>query len=298
MRCAILVIVWGGLLCHPGAGMSQQVTALLARSPGTTLRAHHALGYRTPVAAPVAVTLSAVHLGAPRGDRWGAGMDLVIGAANRPLYGMLGVSAGWGAGQLEGTWGGWSAGLGYVALRVGGLELAAEGRMLRLSNPGDAGVLGVRVALPVRAGGTPSAVVARSMVPMTRSAATQAIIDAARDAMGTPYAWGGTDANGFDCSGLIQYAFRRGGVGLPRTSQAQAATGVPVSRDPAALEPGDILTFAEDGRLVSHVGLYLGGGEFIHSASRGVRISRLTPDDPDGGYWWRRWMGARRLLVP
>ena len=299
MHPSVLVLAWGALALLPMAGVDQQVTALVARSPGSTLRAHHTVGYQAPVAGPVSLTLAAVHLGASGGDRWGGGMDLVLRPAGPPLYGTIGVAAGWGAGRIEGTWGGWSAGLGYVMLRTRVVELAAEGRLLRLSNPGDAGVLGVRVSVPGGVRPRPGATASVGPpVPLARSAAAQAILDAARDAMGTPYAWGGTDANGFDCSGLIQYAFRQGGVGLPRTSRAQAAVGLAVPRDPAALAPGDILTFAEDRRVVTHVGLYLGGGEFIHSASRGVRVSRLSPDDPDGGYWWRRWVGVRRVLTP
>lgn len=298
MRRALLALAWGGLLVAPQVSRAQQLSALVGHSPGSTLRAHHALGYQAPVAGPVSLGLSVLYVGAPGGDRWGAGMDLVIRPAGQALYGTLGVSAGWGAGQVERTWGAWSAGVGYVLLHARGAEVAAEGRLLRLSTPGDAGVLGLRLNVPVRGGRAPAGTPPRPAVPPARSGATQAILDAARDAMGTPYAWGGTDANGFDCSGLIQYAFRQGGVGLPRTSREQAQAGAPVPRDPAALRPGDILTFADDGRVVSHVGLYLGGGEFIHSASRGVRISRLTPEDPDGGYWWRRWVGARRLLAP
>jgi cell wall-associated NlpC family hydrolase len=61
------------------------------------------------------------------------------------------------------------------------------------------------------------------------------------------------------------------------------------------LLPGDILTFAQRGTRISHVGLYLGDGRFIHSGSGGVQVSRLGPEDPDGRYWWQRWRGARRV---
>ncbi len=123
------------------------------------------------------------------------------------------------------------------------------------------------------------------------------VVETALGAMGAPYRWGGSDQNGFDCSGLIQYAYAQHGITLPRRSVEQAATGREAGRDVAALQPGDILTFAATaGGPVAHVGLYIGEGRFIHSATSGVRTSRLGPDDPDGRWWWDRWVGARRVL--
>ena len=123
------------------------------------------------------------------------------------------------------------------------------------------------------------------------------VVETALAAIGAPYRWGGTAENGFDCSGLIQYAYGQYGVSLPRTSRDQATRGDPVPPDLAALVPGDILVFsATPGGSVSHVGLYTGEGLFIHSASDGVRLSALRLDDPDGRYWVPRWVGARRLL--
>jgi peptidoglycan endopeptidase LytE len=125
-----------------------------------------------------------------------------------------------------------------------------------------------------------------------------AVVETALGVMGTPYAWGGSSANGFDCSGLIQYAFGAHGVALPRTSADQARQGEAVEKNLAALAPGDILTFSSGagGSQVSHVGLYLGGGEFIHSATNGVQKSVLSATDPYGKWWYARWLGARRVL--
>ena len=123
------------------------------------------------------------------------------------------------------------------------------------------------------------------------------VIDTAEGAMGQPYRWGGTGANGgFDCSGLIQYAYAEHGIGLPRRSADQAKAGRAVEKKVGALAPGDILTFARSGTQISHVGLYLGDGRFIHSASKGVQVSVLSADDPYGRWWWKRWMGARRVV--
>lgn len=123
------------------------------------------------------------------------------------------------------------------------------------------------------------------------------VIATARDAMGQPYRWGGDgDDGGFDCSGLIQYAYAQHGVQLPRTSRDQAREGRAVEKALGALLPGDILTFARSGSTISHVGLYLGDGRFIHSASQGVQVSVLSDADPYGRWWFRRWKGARRVV--
>lgn len=123
------------------------------------------------------------------------------------------------------------------------------------------------------------------------------VVETALDVLGSPYQWGGTAENGFDCSGLIQYAYARHGIRLPRTSRDQALAGNAVARVVDSLLPGDILAFAgrADGS-VTHVGLYVGEGKFIHSSSNGVKLSRLDPNDPDGAYWIPKWVGARRLL--
>jgi cell wall-associated NlpC family hydrolase len=123
------------------------------------------------------------------------------------------------------------------------------------------------------------------------------VVSTATEAIGTRYRLGGAgDGDGFDCSGLIQYAYGEHGIELPRVSADQARAGREVGKEVASLRPGDILTFAISGRRVSHVGLYIGDGRFIHSASGGVRISVLDEDDPDGRYWLRRWIGSRRIL--
>jgi cell wall-associated NlpC family hydrolase len=114
--------------------------------------------------------------------------------------------------------------------------------------------------------------------------------------MGTPYRWGGSDAAGYDCWGLIQFAYAEHGILLPRVSRDQARIGVLVERDIEALLPGDILGFAASGSGITHVGLYVGEGLFIHSASTGVKLSSLNGTDPDSRWWRQRWAVARRIL--
>jgi len=123
------------------------------------------------------------------------------------------------------------------------------------------------------------------------------VVQTALDAVGAPYRWGGTTENGFDCSGLIQYAYGLHGIRLPRRSRDQATIGGEVAPVADALRPGDILLFSSSpGAGVTHVGMYIGEQKFIHSANAGVKLSRLDPRDPEGAYWIARWVGARRVI--
>lgn len=103
----------------------------------------------------------------------------------------------------------------------------------------------------------------------------------AKKYLGTPYLWGGTTPAGFDCSGFVRYCYLQIGITLPRTSRAQYKFGqfIPASRTDL-LEPGDLVFFAYGGNpdQVHHVGMYVGGGVFIHSPSTGdhVKYSSLT----------------------
>jgi peptidoglycan DL-endopeptidase CwlO len=113
------------------------------------------------------------------------------------------------------------------------------------------------------------------------------VVGIAMSQLGTPYVWGGAAPGGFDCSGLVMWAYGQLGVSLPHSTYALFAMGVPVSRD--ELEPGDLVFF--DG--VGHVGIYIGGDEFIHAPHTGdvVKISSL--DDP---WYSAEYVGARRIL--
>jgi cell wall-associated NlpC family hydrolase len=104
---------------------------------------------------------------------------------------------------------------------------------------------------------------------------------AAKGYLGVPYLWGGTTPGGFDCSGFTQYAYRQVGISIPRTSRVQYTAGqfIPASRTDL-LEPGDLVFFGYGGdpAQVHHVGMYAGGGVFIHAPGAGdhVKYSSLT----------------------
>jgi cell wall-associated NlpC family hydrolase len=107
--------------------------------------------------------------------------------------------------------------------------------------------------------------------------------------LGAPYAFGGTTASGFDCSGFVQHVFALLGIGLPRTADAQYDVGRPAVGGPRV---GDLVFFDTYGG-VSHVGIYLGRGKFVHaSTSHGVIVSRLSES-----YWAARYVGAKRLIA-
>jgi cell wall-associated NlpC family hydrolase len=101
-------------------------------------------------------------------------------------------------------------------------------------------------------------------------------VQAALTQVGTPYAWGGAAPGGFDCSGLVMWAFQQAGIALPHSSQALAHGGQPVSL--SDLQAGDVLTFYSD---ASHAGLYIGDGLMIHSSTYGVPV-RVVPMNSSG----------------
>lgn len=115
------------------------------------------------------------------------------------------------------------------------------------------------------------------------------ISDNAQKLNGTPYVFGGTTTNGFDCSGFTQYVFKGSGIDLPRTSYAQYEIGTAVSKD--ELQIGDLVFFATYDSGASHVGIYIGEENFIHAASSGIKITGLSDS-----YYAGRYLGARRVF--
>lgn len=121
------------------------------------------------------------------------------------------------------------------------------------------------------------------------SSGQRTIIQTAYTFLGVPYRWGGTSPNGMDCSAFVQRCFASVGISLPRTAREQYRRGMPVAT--AQLQPADRLYFqSKDGRI-THTGIYIGNGYFIHSSSsrKGVAVSRL-----DEAMYTRMYAGARR----
>lgn len=151
-------------------------------------------------------------------------------------------------------------------------------------------------AIPPGAGGAPAGRVdtppERAEVPMEPIAPDMpgTVVATALEFRGVPYVNGGTDPSGFDCSGFVQYVFGRHGTQLPREVHDQYRTGRRV--DVNEVRPGDLLFFQTIGRGASHVGVAIGGGQFVHApSSRGVvRVERY-----DSSYWSSRFVGARRV---
>jgi peptidoglycan DL-endopeptidase CwlO len=121
--------------------------------------------------------------------------------------------------------------------------------------------------------------------PVAPPATHGGVVGIAMQYLGTPYVWGGSSPGGFDCSGFVMYVYAQVGVSLPHSSYAQYGYGSPVSR--SDLQPGDLVFF--DG--LGHVGIYVGGGSFIHAPHTGdvVKISSLS------GWYASTYVGARRL---
>lgn len=269
---------WGRALRH---GLTLQI----ASERGPAGRAFYGAGYEIQVL---------------RG-RWTVGPYVVFSAA-------LGAVSDSGGQRLAALWS-TGAGLEWRPFRFFALD--AEERY-RVSDRGPRGFWrpgtphkwwSTTIGLSIMLGGTRRHDAAASLgadpvrVAVVTAGRAGDVVQTALDVIGTPYQWGGTAQNGFDCSGLIQYAYGRHGIRLPRTSRDQALAGSAIVRDLDSLRAGDILAFAaQPGGGVTHVGLYVGEGKFIHSSSTGVRLSRLARDDPDGKYWIPRWVGARRIM--
>ncbi len=126
--------------------------------------------------------------------------------------------------------------------------------------------------------------------PRVEKSQPTAPISTARRMLGTPYRYGGAGPDGFDCSGLVHYAYQRAGIQVPRTSSEQYRQATTV--DLANLQAGDLLFFRLAPPKVSHVAIYDRQGRFIHAPSSGKQVSYASLDNP---YWRKHLVGAGRF---
>ena len=139
---------------------------------------------------------------------------------------------------------------------------------------------------------TYEALLGRDMPEVSRSSSviSRCIIQTSMQYMGVPYIFGGSTPSGFDCSGYVQYVFAQAGISIPRTADYQYYAGTPIAT--SDLRPGDCVFFSTYLPGPSHVGIYIGDGNFIHaSSSRGV-----TTDTLSRAYWVSTFIGARRFV--
>jgi cell wall-associated NlpC family hydrolase len=175
-----------------------------------------------------------------------------------------------------------------AAAATAGTVVAVGGRPMPGAFPADPGTAPITF-LPEP--GTPLPVAAAPARPIAGAPAGQgaAAVRLTLGQVGVPYRWGGSAPGGFDCSGLVYWAYRQLGITLPRVAEDQAQVGVPVA--PGDLQPGDVVFFADSSGYVHHEGLYIGGGRMVHAPQSGesVRIERI-----DVGSYARQYAGARR----
>ena len=131
-----------------------------------------------------------------------------------------------------------------------------------------------RIAPVVQTAPVPAVVTAPApAIANLPTATTASAMRIAMSKLGSPYVYGAAGPNSFDCSGLMQWAFKQAGIVLPRVAAAQATVGVPVAK--ADLRPGDLVFFY---RPISHVAMYIGNGQVVHASTSGqpVKISQLA----------------------
>lgn len=142
-------------------------------------------------------------------------------------------------------------------------------------------------AQPAKSKTKPVQVAAAPQQQVSRSDSS-ALVKNALSLVGVPYVSGGTSRSGFDCSGFTLYVFKGSGISLPRTAAEQFRVGSSVNR--AQLQAGDLVFFTTYAPGASHVGIYIGGGSFVHASNSGVRTTSLSDS-----YYAGRYLGARRV---
>jgi len=257
---------------------------------------------------------------------WGADLDAILGLGSRiglrPFaFAGIGMS-GTDSTGVNTTHRNWSYGAGATLPLGSALEVFGEARwrmselILPTASIAQSPTNEFRVGLSFHIGGpwapttgrryrdsrvdaAPSGAPVATRYPVSTSASTKAarLVGTADQYVGVPYRYGGTSpSTGFDCSGFVQYVFDKQGVRLPRTASEQAQVGKALTPDWRSLAAGDLVMFAENGRI-AHVAIYAGRNRIIHSSSTGggVRYDDLTTQR---GEWFASHLVAARRVSP
>jgi peptidoglycan DL-endopeptidase CwlO len=174
--------------------------------------------------------------------------------------------------------------LSSIRSEIAAIRAAERRRQAELERQARARIAAPQPLIPELAAAEPVAE-APSVLPPAAPAKYGGVVGIAMQYLGIPYVYGGSTPAGFDCSGFVMYVYSQVGVSLPHNAAAQYAYGTPVDR--SQLQPGDLVFF----NGLGHNGIYIGGGNFIHSPHTGdvVKISSLS------GWYTSTWVGARRL---
>jgi len=153
--------------------------------------------------------------------------------------------------------------------------------------PGDPAILAMAppgiAPPPAGAVPPPPGIPPGDMAPPLGGGVGPTVIQAALSRIGSPYSWGGSGPNAFDCSGLVMWSFQQAGISLPHSSQALANGGAPVSMD--QIQPGDVINYYSD---ASHTAIYIGNGMMVHASTYGTPV-RVAPMDNAPIYNIRRY---------
>lgn len=253
---------------------------------------------------------------------WSADADLVL-APFRPFggfspYGFVGIG---GHGVRfpdlpDSSLATWSYGAGLTMPLVGALSIDGDARFRRpldddrILPGGFSRDWEYRVGLTIGFGSTRGRDYHRRAKPRSHAVKSPApsrerrapvrpatIVSSGERYVGTRYRYGGaTPSDGFDCSGFIQYVYSRHGVQLGRTARLMAAQGERLELRERDLRAGDLMFFADDGRNIDHVAMYVGGGRILHSTASGGGVRYDDLDSPRGGWFMERWIEARRVV--
>ena len=175
--------------------------------------------------------------------------------------------------------------LSSIRSEIGRLQEQERARQAQLEAAARARLASPQTGLEVLAASSGSIDSTDQPLPAAPPGRYGGVVGIAMQYLGTPYVYGGASPSGFDCSGFVMYVYSKVGVSLPHNAAAQYGYGTPVSR--SQLQPGDLVFF----NGLGHDGIYIGGGQFIHSPHTGdvVKISSIS------GWYSSTYMGARRL---